>query len=405
MRSNRLASWSVIVVLFGAFAGVAYYVLHVRVEAGHGMPAYSVYSEERNGLGDAARLLRQLGWEPVALTRPIQFYPSGSRPRLLVMIEPQASGLTDDSGVSEADARGLLRWVEQGNTLLLVGRHPTGVHRDLGITLRSDAAPDDETPRAVALGEAGGYTDDIDRLLVEGADQLTAPQSVPLWLLDDRPNAVLLPRGKGRIIVVADPSLFTRRGLRRQDNVMFLYNVAALTARDGRVYFDEYHHGLHSGGGFWGYLRFKGLLWVLVPVLAATAAGIWALAVRLGPAVPKPAPVGADAVAYASALASIYERAGVRQRLGRSLARDFVSALARHLRLRRSALPAEILAAWRQRQPAQTQQVQELLRGASELRQADISERRLLLWNQAFDAFKREQLAAVSRRRLARKSG
>jgi hypothetical protein len=397
MHSTRLASWSLIVVLFGALAGVAYSVLHLRVEAGHGMPAYSVYSEERNGLGDTARLLRKLGWEPVALTRPIQFYPGGSRPRLLVLVEPQSSGFAEGS-VTDADAHGLQRWVEQGNTLLLVGRHPTAVHEELGIRLRSDAAPDDETPREVALGEAGGYTDDIDGLMVEGMDQLTAPQAVPLWLLDGRPNAVLLPKGKGRIIVVADPSLLTRRGLRRQDNVMFLYKVVALSARDGRVYFDEYHHGLRSSGGFWGYLRFKGLLWVLVPVLAATAASCWALAVRLGPAVPKPAPVRADAVAYASALARIYERAGVCQRLGRSLARDFVSAMARHLRMRRSALPAEILAAWRQRQPAEARHVQELLRGVSELRQADLSERRLLVWNQAFDAFSRDQLTTVRRK-------
>jgi Domain of unknown function (DUF4350) len=393
MRTNHLTAWCLLIVLFGSLAGVAYYVLQVRVAAGQGMPAYSVYSEERNGLGDAARLLRQLGWEPVAVTRPIQFYPGGTRPRLLVLVEPQASALTGDAGISDGDAQALLSWVEQGNTLLLVGRQPTAVHLKLGITLRSDAPPDDETTREVTLGEAGGYTDDIDRLVVEGADRLQAAQSLPLWSLDGRPNAALLPKKKGRIIVVADPSLLTRRGLRRQDNVMFLYNVVALTARDGRVYFDEYHHGLHSGGGFWGYLRFKGLLWIIVPVLAAMAAAGWALAIRLGPAVPKPTALGADAVAYASALARIYERAGVRQRLGRSLARDFVTALARHLRMRRSALPAEILAAWRQRQPAEARHVQELLRGASEVRQANISERRLLAWNQAFDAFTREQLA------------
>jgi hypothetical protein len=398
MRTSRLSSWCLLTALFGVFAGVAYWVLQVRVEAGRGLPAYSVYSEERNGLGDAARLLRKLGWEPVAITRPIQFYPDSPQPRLLVLTEPRAPGPVGDTEISEGDARALLHWVEQGNTLLLVGRQPTAVHQTLGIGLSNDAVPDDETPREVTLGEAGGYTDDIDRLIVEGADRLLAPGSVPLWSLDERPNALLLPRGKGRIIVVADPSLLTPRGLRRQDNVMFLVNVAALTARDGRVYFDEYHHGLRSGIGFWGYLRFKGLLWVLVPVLAATAAAGWALAIRLGPAVPRPAAVGADAVAYASALARIYQRAGVRQRLGRSLARAFVTALARHLRLRRSALPAEILAAWRQRQPAEAPQVQELLRGASELRQADISERRLLAWNQAFDTFLRAQGAESSRR-------
>lgn len=403
MKTGRWTSWLVLVVCCAGFVGVAYYLLRARLEAGHGLPPYSVYSEERDGLADSARLLRQLGWEPVAVTRPMQFYPPGAKPRLLVLVEPSTPDAFGGGSheIGEADTRGLLRWVEQGNTLLLMGRHGTELHRELGISLRGDAPTGADDPgREVTLAEAGGYTDDIDHLVVEGADSLFADKGLPLWWLDDRPAAIVVRRGQGRVIVVADPSLLTKRGLRRQDNVMFLYNVADLHARDGRVYFDEYHHGLRSGGGFWGYLRFNGLLWALLPILAATLVGIWALAVRLGPAVPQAAALQADAVAYASALARIYERAGVPQLLSRGLARDFVASLTKHLHLRRSALPAEILAAWRQRQPAEAGQVQELLRGIGDLRQRDISERRLFHWVRAFDAFTSRQLAPV---RTARK--
>ena len=81
-----------------------------------------------------------------------------------------------------------------------------------------------------------------------------------------------------------------------------------------------------------------------------------------------------------------------------ALGKPRYGAEARHLRIRRSALPAEILAAWRVRQPAEAQRVQELLRGASELRQGDVGERHLLGWTQAFDAFTREQLSTKARR-------
>ena len=86
-------------------------------------------------------------------------------------------------------------------------------------------------------------------------------------------------------------------------------------------------------------------MWILLPLLALLVVAAWAGAVRLGPAVPPPSRGQADAVVYASAVARIYERAGARRRLARTLARGFLQTLIRHLRLRRSALPAEILAA------------------------------------------------------------
>src|SRR5262249_21484147 len=144
------------------------------------------------------------------------------------------------------------------------------------------------------------------------------------------------------------------RGLLRanRENVLFLANLAALDSVDGTVYFDEYHHGLRSGGGVWGYLYYFNQHWVILQLLLVAAVAGWGMAMRLGAAVPAPKTAKADAVDYASAVARIYQRAGVRDVLARSLARDFLGALCRHLRLRRKALPAEVLKAWRERYPA-----------------------------------------------------
>jgi hypothetical protein len=68
---------------------------------------------------------------------------------------------------------------------------------------------------------------------------------------------------------------------------------------------------------------------------------------------------------------------------------------AAHQRLRRSALPAEVLAAWRQQHPgASDRRLQALLRGTAELRRDEITERRLLTWSQAFDQFRDEVMRA-----------
>jgi hypothetical protein len=389
---SRFLPWLLLLFLFGGFFSVAWHVLQARAEAGKGMPPYSVYAEDRNGLGETARLLRKLGWEPIAVTRPAD----QTRHRgLLILVEPNEAFLT------EKTARGLLRWVERGNVLLVCSRRATPLHLELGVSVASDppAARDGVLVEA-AVDEAGGYTDGVGRLVVEGRDTVSAAAGLPLWWVGEQPGAVVLRRGAGRVLLVGDPSLLTLRGLHRQDNVMFLYNLARMHARDGRVYFDEYHHGLRSGGGFWAYLHYHDLQWTLAVLLLVVAVAAWSLMVRLGPPVAAPPTRRADAVEYASAVARIYQLAGVRQLLAKGTAREFLAGVARQLRLRRRALPAELLAAWRAQHPGQSsRQLEELLRGAGELRQADVPERRLLAWVRAFDRFLAEQTSRLAAKR------
>jgi hypothetical protein len=392
---TRFFSGLLVLLLLGGFLAVVVQVLRARAEAGKGLPAYSMYAKDRNGLAPAAQLLHQLGWEPVAVTRPIQH----TRYRgLLLLVEPEGTALLPGQApdLGATDVQALLRWVERGNTLLLCGRRLNALHRALDVVVTQGARAAEEELVAVALSEAGGYTDGIDRLVVEGRAVVEAEAGLPLWWVGDSPGAVVLRRGRGRVLVVADPSLLTLRGLRREDNVLFLVNVAALHGQDRQVYFDEYHHGLRSGGGFWGYLRYHDQHGLLLPVLLVAVVAGWSVAKRLGPAVPTPRESHADAVDYASAVARIYQRAGVRQRPAQTLARDFLGALARHLHLRPSARPAEMLAAWRRRHPGDAgRSLEGLLRIVSELRQgAGVSEQRLLTAARALDRFKNEVLRA-----------
>jgi hypothetical protein len=389
---TRPLSWLLVLLLFGAFAGAAGYVIWLYAAAGKGMPPYSVYSEDSDGLADAAGVLSRGGWQPVALTRPI----AATHYRgLLVLVEPARTSAGGGDTLSEADARALLRWVEAGNTLLYCGRHGTPLHTALGVRLITDETPTATDPQTARVGDAGLYTDGVNAVTVEGKSQLDTRHGLPLWSVDNRPNAVLLRHGRGRVLLLADPSVLTNRGLGRADNEVFLYRAAERDARDGKVYFDEYHHGLRSGGNVWGYLTVHRAQWVLVPILLVAAAWAWSLAVRLGPAVPVPEGARADAVDYASAVARIYQRAGAIRLPARALVSSFLAALTRHLRLRRNALPAEILRAWQEQHPAESaRRLQELLRGVTALRKGEVSEQDLLKWSQAFDAFQGEMMRA-----------
>src|SRR5207247_2747673 len=166
----------------------------------------------------------------------------------------------------------------------------------------------------------------------------------PLWWLGSQPAAVAVRHGAGRVLFVPDPSLLTHRGLLREDNALFFYNVAALDAEEGRVYFDEYHHGIRAGGGYWNYLRYHNQHWIVVQLVLLAGMGLWAVGRRLGPAVPLGPTTRADTVDYASSVARIYQKAGVRSLVAGVLARHFLAALTQHLRLPPYAEPGEILA-------------------------------------------------------------
>src|SRR5262245_16768965 len=241
---NRAVCWLLLVVLLGGFAAAAYAVLRQRAEAGKGLPEYSVWSEEPDGRATAARVLRRLGVTPVAPTRPDHH----TRHRgLLVMVEPKAAVMFPGQKPELGDnvVNGVLDWVHRGNALLLVGRRATALHRKLGVDIASDVrAAREKRVRRAELCEAGAYTDQVTGMEVEGHDVVQAPGGLPLWWEVSGPGAVVLRHGRGYVLVVPDPSLLTARGLPRQDNVVFLYNVARRHAHDGRVYFDEYHHGL-----------------------------------------------------------------------------------------------------------------------------------------------------------------
>jgi hypothetical protein len=426
---KRPVAWLLLSLLCVAFAAAVFVALRAQARAGKGMPEYSVYSDDRNGLAKTAQVLRRLGFTPVAVQRPVN---PDRQHGLLFVVEPEGEGGLFSKGkpdMSRDDARFLLRWVERGgnaedgNTLVLCGRRTTALHRELHVKIHADEkAAKSGNVMSVALADAGGYTEGIDMLEVEGHDVVESEGGLPLWFIGDQPGAVLLRRGNGQVLIVPDASLFTHRGLLRagKENVLFLYNLAALDSIDGQVYFDEYHHGLRSGGGLWGFLYYYDQHWIILQVLLVAVVAGWSLAIRLGPAVPAPKARQADAVDYASAVARIYQRTGVHDLLAKALARDFLAALCRHLRLRK-ALPAEILKSWRAQYPEQpaakadgqppvtsrtgdsvlgrksaasaTEWLRDLLRGVVELRRGEVSESQLLGWVREFDRFKSEVLS------------
>jgi hypothetical protein len=332
-----------------------------RARAGHGLPDYSVYSDDEEGLATAAALLRQLGWRPVAVTRPIQ---QTHHRGLLILVEPQPTGLAavfGGEGVNDTDVDALLDWVKKGNTLLYCAAKTSKLHKKLSVKIHESGGPGEAVLQALPA-TAGGYTARVDSIGVEDPAFITAAGALPLWSRAGKRGAVLVKHGQGRVLVLADPSVLTHRGLLREDNAIFLYNVAALDAEDGNVYFDEYHRGIRAGGGYWNYLRYHHQQWLVLQLVLVAGLTLWAVGRRLGPPVPIPVTRQADGVDYASSVARIYQKADLRPLVAQVLARHFLDALTRSLRLPRSAAPRAILITWKSRHsPESLQELQTLL--------------------------------------------
>lgn len=64
----------------------------------------------------------------------------------------------------------------------------------------------------------------------------------PIASVDHQSLAVEIEVGKGRIVAIADPTMASNGALRRSDNAVWLVSLVAAWG-DGRVFFDEYHHG------------------------------------------------------------------------------------------------------------------------------------------------------------------
>jgi hypothetical protein len=370
-RRFRLVPYLVLLLTVVGTLSVVFILMNQRARAGHGLPDYSVYSDDEDGLATAAAVLRQLGWRPVAVTRPIQ---QTHHRGLLILVEPKPTGLAallGGEGISDTDVDALLDWVKNGNTLLYSAAKTSKLHKKLGVTIHDSSGPGEAVLQALPA-TAGGYTARVDSIGVEDAAYFTAPGALPLWTRAGKRGAVLVKHGQGRVLVLADPSVLTHRGLLREDNAIFLYNVAALDVEDGNVYFDEYHRGIRAGGGYWNYLRYHNQQWLVLQLVLVAGLTLWAVGRRLGPPAPMPVTRQADGVDYASSVARIYHKADLRPLVAQVLARHFLDVLTRSLRLPRSASPQTILMTWKSRySPQSLRELQALLVGIERKDQSD----------------------------------
>ena len=246
---------------------------------------------------------------------PLRFEAPGS-----VLFMPVAGGGRGVSSLPSQETDMLVRFVEQGSSLVLLVDHHVGVLSSFGLELEAEgrSAPesrDDLAPSQEALPVFPNQASSLGALGLEGdAWIVPSPDDSVLFGADGYPVAVETEVGAGRVLLVSDPSTLSNRGLGRGANLEFYVRyVEHRLGPEGRVLFDDLHAGAASERGIVAYARKAGLLPMLLLVGLISALYLWRASTRFGTISTKPeggAVVHSETDSLA-ATAVLYERAGL----------------------------------------------------------------------------------------------
>lgn len=292
------------------------------------------------GTAALAGVLTRLGVEVESLR--VGLVPLIRRPDGSVLVMPSEPGLLPSSMVGEAELDILERFMTRGSTVVVATHYPTSVLDEWEVEYLWDSlgrpGREPDTPRwhealpllphPVTLGGP---------LAISGRGGLEAGSTAEvLYAVDDVVVALSLPVGKGALVVVSDPTTLTNAGVGRAGNLDFWVSLVRHHLRPGGVVlFDDLHAGAADDHGVVAYARKAGMVPAMLLVLILGALYLWRAGSRLGEILPSLDERNPRASSeLVRALASLYQRAGLRAHALAVLSRRF-----RRRMERRSGLP------------------------------------------------------------------
>src|SRR3954468_8628804 len=276
-----------------------------------GGPESSSYATKPDGARAYAELLGRYG-HPVDRVR--------TTPGDATLDPPTTLFLLGAAGVRAADAAALRRFVESGGQLVAGGRDVAWARPLVSTPPHGTAARARFRARRLHVQSAGGQ-------VWTNPGGFTPVARSPRGIL-----AVAKRVGRGRLILLADPSPLQNRLLGRADNAAFGLSLAGPPRRPAG--FLESYHGYGRSSG----LRALPLAWKLLLGGLAAATLVWmvAQARRFGPPETRSRDLQPPRSEYVDALAGVVART---HRSDEAVAS--VRARARTELLRRAALPAD----------------------------------------------------------------
>jgi len=215
-----------------------------------------------------------------------------------------------------ADVDAVRRFVSAGGRLIALDDDFAG---------KQDVTPGVGTSHAIATQHEaiplahGAYTAGVAvvRAPIDAVFGFGAKNGLPLLANDAGIVAMRYRLGKGEVIAVTAPALFSNANLASAQNARFAYD---LLAGHGAIAFDEYVHGFSDEASFWSVLPppVRAAIWIVAAIVLLGLAGA---NVRFAPQVALEPPDERDTTAYIDSMAALMRRArAARSSIGMFLA-------------------------------------------------------------------------------------
>ena len=295
MNRRRWIGFGVVILLIAI-------VVLLRGNATADSPEHSSASDGSNGTS-ALRLYAQALGHGTGTVEGDFNLPS--TPALLFVFTP-----IDTQGFTISEAQQLSSWIAAGNVVVYAAENGDG-DVDRQFKLRRSSSTVDASVHAAAP-IFGGVN------MLSGSSEALAfrPTAAQVPLLRNPSGDVLgvqMTVGSGQLIALTDPHVLCNGYLQLADNGRFAADLIAMTPPGGSVLFDEYHHGVVTGG------TTPEIAWVTTPwgaaLVLAVLVSVIGLALRgraFGPHIPLRTEVDRSSAEYAAAVGSLLHRTGAR---------------------------------------------------------------------------------------------
>jgi hypothetical protein len=235
VKKSKSLLWLNTGILWGLIFLAAYglVLLEAEQKGEKGSVRATTYSASAGGYKALYLWLRDLGVPIARWSKPLRELPKEASSILIA--DPEV-------GPESGELKALDLWTKNGGTLILAVRPPNVFLENFG--LGTDGPKISNKERDV-LFQPGPYTGGVQTILSKWHPDLTTNQ--PEWVvhLRDKWGGLLAVKnhGKGRVIALSDPSLFSNGALREGDHATLSLNLLLIDRGEGSLLVDEYHHG------------------------------------------------------------------------------------------------------------------------------------------------------------------
>jgi hypothetical protein len=214
-------------------------------------------------------------------------------------------------GLSRGDVTALKNWVAGGGTLIVLSP-PYGDAGDKLLGIPATRNLKQPARRALAFAEVPLTTEvkGVSGNFAVEFDDRAASKAFPILVTSTGVVALKYQLGKGAVVALTDPSIFSNTRLREPDNARFAFNLLGAFRT---VAFDETVHGFTGGTSLWSALPLTARLAAIVTLATIILAVIGNL-FRFVPPLPLAEADEPDSSAYLTAMANLLESAGARAR-------------------------------------------------------------------------------------------